>query len=234
MYSPNCIRGPRCTKWGGVADTMIKAAIFDLDGLLADTEELQFRAVRHALASESIPLDIETYQERWIRNGESLVDYLADYQSEFDPEHFRELKRTYYHAEIPENLQPMPGANELLAALHGKLQIGLATSSVAESVDLVLETLDFGKYLDTVVTKLDVARLKPHPDCFLLAAERLGVAPSECVVLEDAEKGVIAAQRAGMKCIAAPNGFTMNNDFSRATLTVDSLAELSYQSLLSL
>jgi putative hydrolase of the HAD superfamily len=71
--------------------------------------------------------------------------------------------------------------------------------------------------------------MKPAPDLFLRAAERLGVAPSGCVVVEDAEKGVIAASRAGMRAIAIPNRFTQDNDFSRASRVLYSLEELTVE-----
>ncbi len=77
------------------------------------------------------------------------------------------------------------------------------------------------------VAKSDVVRTKPHPDIFLHAAEKMNAAPEQCVVIEDAEKGVPAAYAAGMKCIAVPNAHTADNDFSKATLVVDSLEEIN-------
>ena len=85
-----------------------------------------------------------------------------------------------------------------------------------------------------MATNESVARVKPHPDLFLYVAERLGVTAAECVVLEDAEKGVLAAHAAGMKVIAVPNPHTRDNDFSKATRVVSSLAEVTLPLLDSL
>jgi beta-phosphoglucomutase-like phosphatase (HAD superfamily) len=78
-----------------------------------------------------------------------------------------------------------------------------------------------------IVARNDVTRYKPAPDVFLLAAERLRVPPDQCVVLEDAEKGVRAAHAAGMKCIAIPNRHTRDNDFSLATIVAKSLHDVT-------
>ena len=87
--------------------------------------------------------------------------------------------------------------------------------------------LEIAHYFQVIVSGLDVDQVKPAPDIFLKAAHDLGVEPSECLVLEDAEKGVIAAHRAGMRCIAVPNLYTRQHDFSKATKICSSLKEIT-------
>ena len=128
----------------------------------------------------------------------------------------------------------MPGALELIETLHGKKRLALATSSFRENAELVLRRLDLARYFEAIATNESVARVKPHPDLFLYVAERLGVDASECVVLEDAEKGVLAAHAAGMKVIAVPTRETRGNDFSKATRVVSSLVEVTLPLLDSL
>ena len=128
----------------------------------------------------------------------------------------------------------MPGALELVAMLHGKKRLALATSSYGNTAWPILRRLDLERYFEAVATNESVARVKPHPDLFLHVAERMGVAPAECVVLEDAEKGVLAAHAAGMKVIAVPTPHTRGNDFSRATRVVSSLTEVTLPLLDSL
>jgi beta-phosphoglucomutase-like phosphatase (HAD superfamily) len=82
-----------------------------------------------------------------------------------------------------------------------------------------------------IVTGLDVPNVKPAPDIFLAAAQQLGATPSQCVVLEDAEKGVIAANLAGMRCIAIPNNHTRHHDFSKATRVCSSLKNVTLELL---
>ena len=125
----------------------------------------------------------------------------------------------------------MEGALTLLERLHNRKKLALASSSYPDSVEGVLAGLGIAHYFQVIVTGLDVPQVKPAPDIFLAAAEQLGATPSQCVVLEDAEKGVIAASRAGMRCIAIPNHHTGHHDFSKATRVCSSLNEVSLELL---
>jgi beta-phosphoglucomutase len=127
----------------------------------------------------------------------------------------------------------MEGALELLESLRGKMRIALASSSYRDAIDGVLAGLRIGHFFEVVVSGLDVAQVKPAPDIFLKAAADLGVAPAQCLVFEDAEKGVIAAHRAGMRCIAVPNEYTRHHDFSKATKICSSLKEITPEVLRS-
>lgn len=206
---------------------MITTAIFDLDGLLADTEHLHCRAYQMALAEIDVELNESEYAEHWIRRGKGIVDWVENHDLRFDPYALRQRKSEHYLTLIGTSLRPMDGALELLEALNGNLKIALASSSYRDATNGVLSGLKIAHYFDVIVSGLDVARVKPAPDIFLKAADDLGVAPSECLVLEDAEKGVVAAHLAGMRCIAVPNGLTRHHDFSKATLVCASLADVS-------
>ena len=208
---------------------MISAAIFDLDGLLADTEGLHCRAYQLALGEINVELDQSEYTEHWIRHGKGIVDWVESHGIRSDPDALRRRKSEHYLTLLETSLRPMAGALELLAALNGNLRIALASSSYRDAVDGVLSGLKIAHYFETIVSGLDVARVKPAPDIFLKTAENLGVAPSQCLVLEDAEKGVIAAHSAGMRCIAVSSGLTRHHDFSKATLVCASLAEVSLE-----
>lgn len=206
---------------------MITAAIFDLDGLLADTERLHCLAYQMALGELDVGLNESEYAEHWIRHGKGIVDWVENHGLRFDPDALRQRKSEYYLTLLETSLRPMDGALQLLEALKGKLRIGLASSSYRDAIDGVLSGLKIAHYFEVIVSGLDVARLKPAPDIFLKAAADLGVAPPECLVLEDAEKGIVAAHLAGMRSIAVPNGLTRHHDFSKATLVCASLAEVS-------
>ena len=128
----------------------------------------------------------------------------------------------------------MPGAVAFLRRMNGIKRLALASSSYRVNVDLVLDRLGVADFFEVVVCRDDVSKAKPAPDAFLQAATMLGVEPSGCVVLEDAQKGVEAAYNAGMKCIAVPNQYTVRDDFSRATTIVPSLAEVTVEFIDSL
>ncbi len=213
---------------------MIDAFIFDLDGLLADTERLHCRAYQKALLEHGAALDETAYCEHWVRSGKGIVDWIAAQKLDLDPQALRRRKSEHYLDLLLSSLRPMDGALELLERLHRKFKIALASSSYRDAIDGVLGGLGIARFFDAIVSGLDVPRVKPAPDIFLKAAQDLGVAPADCLVLEDAEKGVIAAHRAGMRCVAVPNDYTRHHDFSKATRICASLHEITPEFLDSL
>ncbi|HEY7221601.1 MAG TPA: HAD family phosphatase [Candidatus Binatia bacterium] len=213
---------------------MISSVIFDLDGLLADTEPLHCRAYQMTLSEHGLDLTEGEYYEHWVRSGKGIADWVAMRTSHCDPQALRLRKSEHYSNLLTSSLRPMEGALELLAALHGKFKIALASSSYQDAIDGVLAGLGIVSYFDAVVSGSDVAQVKPAPDIFLKASHALGVEPAECIVVEDAEKGVTAAYRAGMRCIAVPNDCTRHHDFSRATRVCSSLREITLEALRSL
>jgi len=207
---------------------MISTVIFDLDGLLADTERLHCQAYQMAFAERGVELVTEDYAEHWVRHGKGIVEWVDRQGLTFDPDDLRMRKSQHYLSLLKSSLRPMDGALELLDFLHGKFRIALASSSYRDAIDGVLAVLRIASYFEVIVSGLDVAKVKPAPDIFLLAARALRVDPSECLVFEDAEKGVIAADRAGMRCIVVPNDFTRHHDFSKATRICASLREVNF------
>lgn len=210
---------------------MISTVIFDLDGLLADTEPLHCRAYQMAFAERGVGLNANEYAEHWVRNGKGIVDWVESRGLAVDPHGLRARKSEHYLTLLESSLRPMEGALELLDALQGIRRMALASSSYRDAIDGVLAGLQIAPYFEAIVSGLDVANVKPSPDIFLKAARDLAVDPSECLVLEDAEKGVIAAHRAGMRCVAVPNDFTKHHDFSMATRVCSSLREVNFDFL---
>ena len=206
---------------------MIKTVIFDLDGLLADTERLHCRAYQEALQCHSIVLSDADYADHWVRTGRGITEWIVDHGLNLDPIAIRAYKSKCYLELIAGELRWMNGAQQLLDTLVGKKSLALASSSYRDAVDGVLKGLNIAHYFQVIVSGLDVKEVKPAPDIFLRAANRIGTARHECLVLEDAEKGVIAAHRAGMRCIAVPNEHTRHHDFSKADRVCSSLAEVT-------
>ena len=208
---------------------VITTVIFDLDGLLADTERLHCQAYQEALRRHGAALTEAEYADHWVRAGRGIGDWVSIRGLTLDPLALRAYKSDRYLELLTVSLRPMDGALALLKNLHGKKTLALASSSYRDAVDAVLQGLDIVHYFEAVISGLDVARVKPAPDIFLAAARAVGAAPSECLVLEDAEKGVLAAHEAGMACIAVPNEHTRGHDFSKATRICASLNEITLQ-----
>ena len=203
---------------------MIKLIIFDLDGLLADTEKLHMKSYQIVLSDMNYILSPATYEEHWIRRGKGIVEFLFENKLSYDIELIRKHKAIEYRKLVKAEATAMPGAINLLENLRNrKFKIALATASYYKSAISVIETLKIDKYFQFIASKESITRNKPFPDIFLYTAKHFNIAPKNCLVLEDAEKGILAAYNAGMKCIAVPNIHTKNNDFSKATHIVDSL-----------
>ncbi|MHC4583228.1 MAG: HAD family hydrolase [Planctomycetota bacterium] len=208
---------------------MISAVIFDLDGLLADTEKLHLSAYKTVFSELGFELSDQEYANHWIRDGQGTDAFVEKWQLDIDPDFVRNEKALIYKKLVSSSAEPMPGARELLRTLQGRKLMGLATSSHPKDAQAVINALDFEDFFSCVAAKFSVERIKPYPDIFLYVANEMNIPPENCLVLEDAEKGILAADAAGMKSIAVPNEHTMSNDFSKATLVVNSLEEISYE-----
>jgi len=184
---------------------VIKACIFDLDGVIVDTAKFHFLAWKR-LAKELSILFTEHDNERLkgISRMESLDILLSLGKREVDQKTKDELaaRKNRWFVEYIHTLRPdeiYPGVTELLNKLKPACKLGLASSS--KNAGAVLERLGIASLFDCVVDGTMITNTKPDPEIFLLAASKLSIAPAQCVVFEDAEAGVEAALRAGMKCV---------------------------------
>lgn len=206
---------------------MIQAVIFDLDGLLADTEKLHLRAYQITFSEVGIELSEKDYANHWIRCGKGTDAFIEEMNLPADPNFIRKEKARHYKKLVYSSAEAMPGARELLSKLKGKKVMALATSSHPSDAHAVLKTLDFEDFFAYIAAKNSVERVKPYPDMFLHVAKEINTLPEHCLVIEDAEKGILAANAAGMKNIAVPNKYTIDNDFSKADLVASSLIEVN-------
>jgi HAD superfamily hydrolase (TIGR01509 family) len=184
----------------------ISALIFDMDGLLIDSEPFAEAAMRSFLGRYGHVLTDDVSLRLLGRRVPEAIQIVVEHFGMVDDH--TELVTLYNEirlAAIRGNLRPLPGAAEIVAfgREHG-LRMALATSNTREHVDLSLAEAALADLFDAEATGEEVERGKPEPDIFLLAAMRLGVAPVECVVLEDSAAGVAAAKAAGMRAIWIP------------------------------
>lgn len=213
---------------------MIKGIIFDMDGLIVDSEPIQCRSYIEALSKYNVDLKEQDFYEDWTVKGHGIKDFVGKENLDLDPNTIREEKRQIYHKKIKKELEIYPGAREIIEALSKKYPLAIATSSYRSDTEIVLDLFDLKKFFPIIITSDDISKGKPDPEQFLLASEGLSVAPENCLVLEDAEKGVKAADRANMKCIAIPSEYTESGDFSLATIKLKSIKELTVDLIESL
>jgi HAD superfamily hydrolase (TIGR01509 family) len=185
---------------------VIEAVIFDLDGILIDSEHV-WDEVRQELAkerggrwSDSASRDMMGMSSiEWSRYMRDVVGLDED-PEEISAEVVRRLEERY-HEELP----IIPGSEEALKLLAARWPLGLASSSNRELIDLVLAESGFGRFFRATVSSEEVPRGKPAPDVYVEAARRLGADPARCAAVEDSENGILAAKAAGMRTIAIPN-----------------------------
>jgi HAD superfamily hydrolase (TIGR01509 family) len=120
----------------------------------------------------------------------------------------------------------MPGVRETLASLQGQLPMAVVTASGREHFELIHAGLGLLRHFEFVLADGDYARHKPEPDPYLAAARRLGLDPSDCIAVEDSERGLRAAVAAGMRCLVVPSGFSAGGDFSAADRVLDSASDI--------
>ena len=207
---------------------MIKSLLFDMDGILVDTEPIMARVVALALADQGLHVTELEYYDNWTKKGKGIADFIKEKNISFDFDRYRSTRNKIYLESLKTNIPIFDGAKETIAELSKTYKLGLVSSSSRVFVHFILKSTDLEKYFFTIITAEDVEKEKPAPDCFLLAAERLAVEPEECVVIEDAEKGILAAKNAGMKAIAIPNKSTSDNYFSCANLILESIKSLTH------
>ena len=185
---------------------MIKACIFDLDGVIVDTAHYHFVAWQR-LAKELGISFTEKENERLkgvsrMRSLEIILEIGGIELSEEEKEKLA-LRKNGWFVEYINAIKPeevFSGVPELLQSIRSKgIKVGLASSS--KNADTVLRLLGIGNMFDAIVDGTMIVNTKPNPEIFLLAARKLGVVPSDCIVFEDAEAGVEAAIAAGMKCV---------------------------------
>lgn len=208
---------------------MIEAVLFDMDGVLVDSEELIFLAAKEMFREHGISVVKEDFKP-YIGTGEN--SYLGNVAKKygFPMDIPRDKARTYeiYAEMAPQKLKLLPGVISFIEKCKNKnLRLAVATSAdeTKMTVNLKAVGLDTGVF-DATVNGLEVLHKKPHPEIYLKAAEKLNLEPSACLVVEDAVNGVESAKTSGAKCLAVTNSFSAN-ELVKADWIVNNLSEIS-------
>ena len=211
---------------------MLKCILFDLDGLLIDSEPLQYRSYQYALDQFGVSLDLEAWIQ-WHSVEASTTRWIRDQGLDLNPETVRDVKKAHYDHLVTHELELKPGARELVENCATEFKLGVVSSSRRESIESCLEKFDLREYFSMLVFGAELKRSKPYPDSYLEALKILNMVPENAIALEDSVTGFRAAIAAGIPCIICPDHFIPkpNDAFLNATLIVESLSELNPQVL---
>ncbi|RYU83241.1 HAD family hydrolase [Hymenobacter persicinus] len=217
---------------------MIRTVIFDMDGVLVDTEPLHHDAFFRHFAELGIPMsdaEYATFLGSSTRNVYQLLK--AQFDLPQDVEALINRKREHFAKsfDASADLDLLPGARELILDLHrAGVPLQLASSASKETIARVFTRFGLYPYFDNLVSGEDFPRSKPDPAIFLHAAQLAGIAPAECLVIEDSANGVTAAKAAGMYCIGYKSEHSEGQDLHHADQVVSHLGQLSAAGILAL
>ncbi|MDO5520279.1 MAG: GNAT family N-acetyltransferase [bacterium] len=214
---------------------MLKAVIFDMDGVIVDTEPQHLRALIKAGETFHAQLSYK-YCEQFI--GRHMDDLLRtvtkDYPQITNGQAFADLYNEYkITIRDEEGLIPIEGTINLIRSLHDYgVKVAIASSSEPYEINHVVKALSLESYVDALISGSMVAHSKPSPDIFLLAATTLDVSPEECIIIEDSMNGSIAASRANITCIGYQNKNSGNQDLSKTCCIYEDMMSLDYTAVL--
>jgi HAD superfamily hydrolase (TIGR01509 family) len=214
---------------------LIRAIVFDFDGLILDTEEPVYQSWLEVYREHGEELPFE----RWVETvGSTTIG--------FHPQHHleerlgRSLTREVLDRRIERRTELilakalLPGVVRLIESAKAiSLKLGVASSSTNDWVQGHLDRLGILQSFDCIRCRDDVANAKPEPDLYIAVMQCLGVTPAETIAIEDSPNGVLAAKRAGLRCVAIPNSITASLDLGQADLILGSLADVTPAELLS-
>jgi len=208
--------------------------IFDMDGVLVDTGWAHRQAWHDLAEKEGLKISDEFFRQTFGMQNAAILPMLRPGISTEEMERLSDWKEQRYRELMQEHLELVRGAGALLKDLkrHG-FRLAIGSSAPPENLNLFWDRLSLAKWFDARVTKEEITRSKPAPETFLKAAEKIGLAPACCAVVEDAVPGVQAAKAAGMPVVAITTT-RQREDLAQADRVVDSLSELQASDFLAL
>ena len=208
-----------------------KAVIFDMDGVIIDSEPIHSRVKMDTFAHFGLPFDeadLVHYMGRTSRvifedtlQKHGRTDVTAADMAAYKHDHYLEVLESG-------EIEPVPGSVEFIQRLHAAgIPLALATSSNVRAMNAVLDGFGIRKYFTSVLSGGELPESKPHPAIYLISAQRLGVKPEDCMVVEDTTNGIRAAKAAGMYCVAYRNPNSGEQDLSLADEIVDDFRKIN-------
>jgi len=207
------------------------AVIFDMDGVLVDGAPLHFQAVNQLMGEEGKAITLDQYKP-YMGTKAGWTEMIRDFGLVQPYEYYGPRYRDLILRQYCDCSEPLPGAVELVQALsRARVPIAVASSSILPWVEACFGRIGLAAAFDVIVSGSDVTEGKPDPEIYLLAAARLGVAPADCLAIEDAPAGILSAKNAGMTCWAVRTEYTRDLDLGNPDRVLESLVDVDLAGL---
>jgi HAD superfamily hydrolase (TIGR01509 family) len=202
----------------------MKAIIFDMDGLMVDSERLYHQAQQEITRQFNKTLPEKARLKMMGRKPlESMKIFVEALDIPIDAEKVLEMRDDSMREKYKNNLVPLPGLDHIIDTVYGKLKLAISTGAQEEFLDIVVDQLEIRNKFDVLQASDEIEKGKPHPEIYSKTCKKLGLEPGECIVLEDSLNGVIAGKRAGCYVIAVPSEYTKQENFDTADFVADDL-----------
>ena len=217
---------------------MLKAVLFDMDGVIVDTEPLHHKAYKMMFNDVGIEVSDAMYRSFTGQSTRSICEFLCKhFDLTLEPIVLEKGKRAHFTRLFFEDpdLQLLEGVEALIKNYHANgLTLVVASSASMFTINNVMKRFNLDPYFKDKLSGADLKASKPHPEIFINAAKAAGVSPAECFVIEDSTNGIIAAKEANIYCIAYKNVHSKDQDYSRADLLITDYKEITFDNVKSL
>lgn len=192
---------------------MIKALIFDFDGVLVSSEIPRFRAIQQLVASHGIQIPDSAILQTPGRTTQSILEQILPDNPELVAKLIQEFRAKYIQ-NITEFVEPIAFTVDFIREYKGPVPLAIASMASLEAIERLTKHFGIFEKITLIITRDEVTQHKPHPEIYLKTAKKLGVAPEDCMVFEDTALGVRAALGAGMQCSVILNGSNKKEDMN--------------------
>lgn len=204
-----------------------KALLWDNDGVLVNTEPIHFQATQLVFVEAGAELSESQYVADCLIAGRSIWHLLAERGvSQSDIRLLRNRRDAIYEERLREENLLVDGVVDVLETLHTKYRMAVVSGSRRRHLEMIHRLTGLQKYFDFAVTSDDCVNLKPDPEPYIRALDRLGLSPLTCLAIEDSQRGIASAVAAGIRCVVVPSRLTSGGSFAGASHILGAISEL--------
>jgi beta-phosphoglucomutase len=216
---------------------MLKAVLFDMDGVIVDTEPLHHKAYKMMFDDVGIDVSDSMYRSFTGQSTRGICEFLCKhFDLTLEPISLEKGKRAHFTKLFFEDpdLQLLDGVEDLIKNYHSNgLTLVVASSASMFTINNVMKRFDLDSYFKDKLSGADLKASKPHPEIFINAAKAAGVSNSECFVIEDSTNGIIAAKEADIFCVAYKSAHSKDQDYTRADMTISDYKDITFDKIKS-